>query len=168
MPNFEGPWASEFHDYYVSARSDFERDALRDGEISDQEYAEMTTRMSDCLKAQGIEFSGFAQGGGYEIQFPPSMGSEQANQLTNDCSQSSGEWSVGALHQFVQANPDKVDLATAIAACLVARKAVASGYTAEDWRREDRRGRYSFIVDKHTGLSAVAACNSDPMGSLPG
>ncbi|WP_348004577.1 hypothetical protein [Pseudolysinimonas sp.] len=106
MPHFEGPWASEFHDYYVSARSDFERDALRDGEISDQEYAEMTTRMGDCLKAQGIEFSGFTQGGGYEIQFAPWMGSDRANQLTNDCSQSSGEWSIGALHQFMKVNPN--------------------------------------------------------------
>jgi hypothetical protein len=161
-PAFEGPWAAEFLEYYSQAQSDFERGALQDGKISDQEYAEMETRMSDCLEAHEIQFSGFNAEGGYGIDFPQSMGSERANELTEECSRTSGEWSIGALYHFTQQNPENVDWSTAIAACLVSREVVAPDYTSEDWLRESAAEKYSFIVDEASGEAAVADCNRDP------
>lgn len=167
-PKFEGPWASEFAKDYASADSEFVRGALRDGKISEQEYSEMTTRMNKCLKDDGITFSGFDQSGGYTTKFPQSMGPSRANELTNQCSKTSGESTIGALYHLVQANPNNIDVPSAIAACLVARGVVSAGYTGKDWTREAPAGKYSFIVDEATGQAAVVDCNRDPFSKVTG
>ncbi|QHC61351.1 hypothetical protein GSU69_00600 [Rathayibacter festucae] len=166
-PAFSGPWAAEFRSYFDDAASDFERGVLADGEITDQEYSEMTDRFSGCLEAAGFDFSGFGRDGSYSATPLSPVDPDTSRQVTDDCGVESGERTIGALYTWITRNPENVDEASIVVDCLHRKGLVDAGYTAEDWTREnavsslpasipaDRKGEYE-------------ECAGDPLGLVDG
>ena len=159
-PTFDGPYAAELAEFHRSAANDFVRDVLADGTITDAEYAEMTERFRSCLADRGITFNGFQPDGSYSTSLAP--GCADTHGVVSECSHTSGQDSVGALHDIMTANPDNTDAAVAIADCLVRARAVPASYTAQDYRA-DRQGRFRDTEQLEPGLAAVLdTCMSDP------
>jgi hypothetical protein len=159
-PTFDGPWAAEFAEYSAGAPNDFVRTALADGEISDAEYAEMTERFRSCLADAGITFHGFQPDGAFSTSLAPD--GLDTHEAVNGCAGPSGQDSIGLLHDIMLGNPDNIDAATAIAACLVESGEVPTSYTADDYRM-DRDGRFGDTETLDTHLAEVlGACMTDP------
>jgi hypothetical protein len=166
-PAFSGPWAAEFRSFSEDAASDFERGVLADGEITDQEFSEMTERFSTCLEDAGFAFSGFGPGGSYSATPLSPVDPETSQRATDDCSVQTGEGSIGALRAWITRNPENADTASIMVDCLHRKGLVDAGYTAEDWTREnavsslpasvpaDRKGEYE-------------ECSDDPLGLIDG
>lgn len=162
-PEFEGPYAAEFTEFYSSARSDFVRTVLADGIITDAEYAEMTERFRSCLADQGITFDGFRQDGSFTTSLAPGGG--DTHEVVTGCAATSGQDVVGALHDLMTANPDNVDAAVAITTCLVDSGEVPATYTAKDYK-SDREGRFRDTEQLEPALAqALDVCMTDPFGT---
>jgi hypothetical protein len=161
MPTFAGPWAAEFADNWAHATTDFERDVLADGVISELEYAEMTERLDRCLGDAGVQFGGFADNGGYEFSFPESTGAEKANEITEECEKTSGEWTVNTLYSMISHNPENIDDSILMAECLIEAGVVSPGYTAADW---DAEMENPTALTEPGGPPEVWECNDDPLG----
>jgi hypothetical protein len=162
-PRIEGPWAAEFTAEWQAATTDFERQILEDGVVSDQEYSEMTERFRACLADAGIEFGGFEPDGSYETTSTPGADQDAAHETVNDCSRTSGEDSVGLLYSWVNRNPDDNAI---VVECLQDSGVVDRGYTAAEYSEDIELESYPFVVDAQTGLDAVEVCESDPLGLL--
>ncbi|MCM6763172.1 hypothetical protein NB037_12160 [Rathayibacter sp. ZW T2_19] len=165
---FTGPWAAEFRAFSAEAKSDFERGALSDGDVSDQEYAEMTERFRACLEAAGLVFEGFAADGSYTAA--PAGGAadaESSRDAATRCSEETGEASLGALHSWISRNPDNEDQAVLMVDCMVRAGLVDSAYTADDWTRENAASSLPASVPAD-GAEAYEECVADPLGVLGG
>jgi hypothetical protein len=165
QPGFSGPYAETFAQMYAGANSDFERDVLRDKVISDQEYADMASRFESCLRDLNIVFSGFESDGSYSTEFPGSMGAKRANELTEQCSFSFGESSIGALHGFIARNPDNLDEAMIMTACMQQNGALPSSYGPEDWKRDAPHQSFPFMASA-SGKQQLINCSDDPLGLI--
>ncbi len=162
-PTFTGPYAAEFEKYYGLATTDFEREVIATGEISDAAYAEMEERFSSCLADHGIEFSGFEENGAYETSSAPG-GADATVALVNECAESSGANTIGLLHDIMFRDPENVGAPAMMAECLLRTGIVEDGYTAEDFTR-DEEGRF---LDLGTlppdDWTAYLGCSEDPSG----
>jgi hypothetical protein len=159
-PAFDGPWAAELAELYADAPNDFVRAALADGNVSDAEYAEMTERFRSCLADAGVTFNGFDPDGAFTTSLAP--GGRDTNEIVDDCSGPSGHASIGVLHDVMAGDPDNIDPAIAIAACLVESGQVPASYTAEDYRA-DREGRFADTEALDGPLAeALDTCMTDP------
>lgn len=160
-PSFDGPYAAEFADFYSRATSDFVREVLWDGQITDAEFAEMTDRFSSCLADQGITFLGFNPDGGLRTSVAQNGGDTHA--IVSDCSRSSGEDFIGALHSMLVTNPDDRDWSTIVAECLVKKGVVPSDYSAADFAQDEAKFADFESVTPEL-RDALLACTSDPLG----
>lgn len=165
VPGFVGPWADEFTSAYRKATSDFERQVLLDGTVSDDEFSEMEHAFSTCLGDKRIGFTGFKPGGGFDFTAAKGMANDEANRITDDCSATTGVNTVGTLYFQVKQNPENVDGATVMASCLVRMRVVADGYTASDYNRDAPTMSFPFR-DETAGQRALETCGTDPLGLL--
>ena len=167
-PKFEGPWAAEFTSAYKAAKSDFVRGVLKDGKITDQEFSEMTERFKSCLDSSGITFEGFKEDGSYDTSFPPgSISGDEAHKRIDACSSEAGEDRVGALHSWLQRNPQKLDENQIMASCLVSKGAVDASFTAKEYAKDVATLTFPFL-NKAKGEEALSSCESDPLGLISG
>jgi hypothetical protein len=165
-PHIEGPWAAEFSAEWEAATTDFERQVLEDGVVSDQEYSEMTELFRACLSDEGIDFDGFAPDGSYETTSAPGADQDATHDAVKECSRASGEDSVGLLYSWVHRNPERLDDNTIVVECLHESGVVDRSYTAAQYEQDVTLESYPFVVDLQTGLDAVEVCESDPLGLL--
>jgi hypothetical protein len=163
---FTGPWAKEFADAYRQATLPFSRAALRDGKITDQEFAEMEERFRSCLAESSVGFEGFGPGGGFETTNLNGVSTSDNAAAIERCSPRSGNDDLNGLYFWVKGNPENLDFESNMAACLVRKKVVAPGYTAADYEADLSRPSYSFTTDEDTGLKAVQVCTYDPLGLI--
>ena len=116
-PNFSGPYADEFSQIYSRTEDPFVREVVADSEISDQEIAEVRNRYSTCMSNQGLFDIKFDDGdSGVSYGFPPSMGSERANQVSQECEMSTGYGDISLLYSSVRANPEIAPIKQDVAA----------------------------------------------------
>lgn len=162
---FSGPWADELSSVYSRAATEFERDALRDGVVSDSEFSEMETRFSRCLASRSVAFNGFQRGGGYEFRPTGTTTTEEANKQADACSAESGLDTVGYIYFAMQRNPDHLDDAEIMAQCLINRKVVPRDYSARDYTRDSPGMTFPFR-DGRAGEKALNECAVDPLGLL--
>lgn len=160
---FSGPWASDFAQQYNRSSSDFVKEILRDGKITDAEFAEVTEKYKACLKAAGITFQGQRPDGSTDIFFPNGVSAEDGNQKADVCGRESGEDAVGGLYFAQQRNPKHLDEATIVSACLVKKQVVPRGYDARDYAKDSPRRDFPF-TDPSRGEAALDECMSDPLG----
>lgn len=164
VPAFNGPYAAEFAAFYADTESDFARRALADEEITDAEYAEMEQKFRTCLEDEGVTFSGFDHDGSYQAS--PLPGGGNSYDVVQACSRESGADTIGALHDIMGRNPENLDIPTIMAACLVDREAVPSGYSADDYAT-DLEGRFSDLGVLSAEIrDALLSCSDDPLGLL--
>jgi len=164
VPTFDGPYAAEFAEFYAGTSSDFVREVLKDGLITDAEFAEMTDSFTSCLADQGITFQGFEPDGGFGTSNAPNGG--DTAKLVDECSHSSGQDYIGALYNFIKRNPDNLDSATIIKDCLIRKGVVPSDYSAEEFA-QDNTGRFDDFGSLPADLQqALVSCTSDPLGLL--
>lgn len=161
-PAFEGPWASDFESAYSRAVSTFERSALADGSITDSELAEARERFSTCLKSFGIVDVVFQPDGAFEFTASEGSDPDRVNEQVGDCSEESGEATIGALHAWIRRNPEKLDDDTIIAACMVRKGAVDPSYGADDFARDEPELSFPYL--KGFGDDTFQQCNADPLG----
>jgi len=153
-----GSWPEEVTREYEKASDPVITAALHDGQISDQEYAEMKQRYSDCLAAAGISLTRYGFDGA-EYAPPASMTSDQAHDAESRCSDRSGEYPISYFYVQMRANPTHANLAQAVVDCFKKRGLVGSGYGLKDYRAGDL---------PTSDDAAVAACSTDPNGLLGG
>lgn len=164
VPDFAGPYAADFAHAYASTTSDFVREVLKDGQITDAEYAEMTADFTSCLADQGITFKGFDADGGFGTSNAPNGG--DTHEIVNQCSSSAGEDFIGALYSFTKTNPDNLDSATIVKDCLIRKGVVPPDYSAEEFA-QDNTGRFADFGNLSDDLQkALVSCSSDPLGLL--
>lgn len=162
-PTFTGPWAGDLTDAYSRSDSRFERSALEDGIVSDSEFAEMTDRFDRCLADGGVVFGGFDAGGGFDFSFSEGASPSDANATADDCSQSTGNDTVGSMYFQMQRNPLNLSESTIIADCLVRSSMVPPTYDADDFERDSVSYTFPF-PNRAEGDAAYAACVADPLG----
>ncbi|WP_434316147.1 hypothetical protein [Leifsonia sp. P73] len=160
-------WESEIADAVRHATTDFERNALADGRISDAEFAEMENGFVECLRDRNVTFGGFGPAGGYGFTPGPGTTTAEANGIADECSASSGLDTVGSLYFAMQRNPQNLDEASITAACLVKKKVVPQTYSASDYARDTPTRAYPF-TDAARGEKAMEECDTDPLGLLEG
>ena len=165
VPAFAGPWADEFASAYRDAKSDFERKALEDGTIADSEFAEMQNKFKNCLGAKKITFTGFKVDGSFEFGLPSGMSSGQGNKLTDECSATSGNNTIGYLYFQMKRNPQHLDAGTIVAACLVKKKVLPPSYSAQQYYKDAPNSTFPFL-DDNKGAKALSDCSADPLSLL--
>lgn len=156
-PAFHGPYASELTDAWRESQSDFVRDVIKDEEISDSEWAELGTRMTECLSSKGLEFGGFGDDGSYTVG-PSAMRSEDKEAALNECEKTSGELWVHPLRLSMSTNPDNVPIEEVMTQCLVRNDAVPADYTEEQFLRDNPTRSFPF---KEGGEQIFWACTDD-------
>lgn len=157
-PAFEGPFASELRAAWVDADSQFVRDVLSDGLISDQEWAEVGARMESCFSENGVDFTGFNADGTYGTY--GDMGSEdEMNAILDGCESDSGMSWLQPIRRNMASNPDNVPFAEAMRECLKRNKLVPEGYTKEDFTKDYQSLGFGFMGTEKEDL--FWACNSD-------
>ncbi|NYD67355.1 hypothetical protein [Agromyces atrinae] len=162
-PKFSGPFAAEYGDAWEKSGTEFVHGVLVDEQISDQEWAEVAQRMTDCFERNATAFGGYESDGGYSIDpDDSSMSDDDLNALADGCEIESGHRWIGILRGLQRMNPENRDIFTIMAECLVREGAVASGYTAEDYRRDFEADTFPFL-EAETGRAIYLACNDDPL-----
>jgi len=160
-PEFTGPQSSEYADAWRAAASDFVRDVIRDETITDEEWAEVTTRIDSCLARYGIEFLGFEPEGGYGVD-AVGMDGDIVQERLAECEKESGEHPIGYLRTQGRINPEGRDLDELIWECLVRERVVPDGYTFDEFTADYREMDIPFL-DPDAGRQAFQTCNSDPL-----
>jgi len=163
VPDFSGPWASQFTEEYIRAESDFVREVLADEKITDQELAEMRSKFTECLMGYGFTEISFEPSGGFSLKDLTGMDDELSNDRVLECSNESGESSVGALHSWIRRNPDNLDEHEIMAACLVRKGVVDPSYGAKDYTESFDTESFPYF-DQAAGEAARRSCNLDPLG----
>ena len=162
--SFAGPWASEFASAFERAESDFEREVLVDGAITESELQETRERFRACLEALGYSEVEFQAGGGSEFHTPDDRGADVIDDQTKTCSEESGEAAIGSLHSWMRRNPENLDESAVMAGCLVRIGAVEPSYSADDYRSDFDDP--SFPDVDSFDLTSFQLCNADPLGLL--
>jgi len=163
-PSFTGPWAVEFTDALARSTDDFVRSVLADEVVTDQELSETRDRFSGCLSSFGVTDISFEADGGFSMRSPDSMSSDAVSERVDACSEESGENTVSALHSWVRRNPENLDEATILAACLVREGVVDPSFSAEDYTNADGDLPLLESVSAGLGQAAFMLCNNDPLG----
>jgi len=164
VPDFTGPYSAQFANGYSRASTGFIREVLKDSEITDAEYAEMTSVFTSCLADQGITFGGFKPTGGFSTSVAPNGG--DTHEIVDQCSRSSGEDSIGAIYNWVKKNPDNLDGVNIIKDCLIRKGVVPPDYSADEFA-QDNAGRFGDLESLPEDLqAALVSCSSDPLGLL--
>lgn len=165
QPEFEGPWGAEFEQTYRAATNPFVKHVLRDGVVTDSEYAEMWGKFVACMKDAGFTVFGEQPGGAYQTDMPSGVTPEQAHETAERCWTSTGEAEIGSLYWWVKQNPDHEDIDKVMVDCLRRAGLVSEGYGVEDYAREKVTGEYSFSGGDEDG-DAFVACSDDPFAAF--
>ncbi|TXK18986.1 hypothetical protein [Homoserinibacter sp. GY 40078] len=165
MPEFAGPHAAEFIEAWQETDSDFVRAVLADEVISDQEWAEVTTRIDACFARNGVEFLGFEPEGGYGVG-PSGHDGDEMQEIFAGCELESGEVPISRIRNSVLTNPEGLDFDELIVECLVDREVVPPGYTVDDFRRDEPSPESVPYLDPVGGREAYRECYNDPLDLL--
>lgn len=128
-----GPWAANVKAAQSEATTDFERQALADGVVSEQEYAEAAQRLIECAKARGVTVVQTQRSG------RPSgwsgAGSPTFDQVFDDCTK--GNTAVlEPIYFGMRDNPLNEDPMAKDVACLKRAGLVPESYTVSDFQRD--------------------------------
>ncbi|MFB9955602.1 hypothetical protein [Cellulomonas denverensis] len=164
-PAFEGPWAEDFAAAHRSATTGEQRQMLADGVVSDAEYAQVREAFAQCLAEAGYAVTWTANGGFTLDAGSPDVPEELVQERVESCDVEH-RGSVDYLYEQVARNPENLDEAEIMAACLVRRDVVAPSFSADDYRRwyDTQGGLLPFTVDERTGERVFDECNADPLG----
>jgi hypothetical protein len=143
------PWAAELAVARQNATSDFERQALADGKISQTEYDEAYQRWLDCMRqAFPPETSGFQitlvrqDSGAYETEVGPFSDAKPAPkdlETTTESCRRGTTMVVAGLYTSMKINPENRPLLQLIVDCLKRHEIVPQTYTTENLQADQTR-----------------------------
>lgn len=163
---FVGPYADAFASHYRDATSEFAKEALGDGEISEAEFTESLSRFKRCLSDSGITMTVFNFDGSYSTKSDPSVSSDEGHAIATRCSRSSDEDLIVSLYTWVRQNPRNEDENKLVAACLASEGVVPSTFTGEHYSEALETGDLPFGDDPRA-QTVLASCRMDPLGLEP-
>lgn len=92
---------------------------LADDTITDEELTETRGKFTQCLIAYGHTDIIFAADGSFQFDSSTADDPNSVNEQADECSEVSGESSIGALHSWIRRKPQNLDEDAIIADCLV-------------------------------------------------
>lgn len=158
MPEFAGPYAAELAQAWRDSDSDFVRQVIADEAVSDREWVELGTRMTECLARSGLEFGGFDDSGGYTVG-PSHLSGEALSQVVDACEIQSGELWIHALRLAMNSNPENRPIAEIMIECLVRNGALSPEYAPERFDRDNETMTFPFLDG---GEHIFWLCTDDP------
>lgn len=158
-PTFEGPFAAELQAAWDESGSDFVQSVVHDGVVSDQEWAELGSRMTQCLAEYGIKFEGFDGNGRYNGS-GSTLSSEDLNEALSGCEASTGESWLTGIRISMATNPQNEPPEKAMTDCLKRNGAVGQDYTEKQFL--DDNADLSFPFMGTAKEKAFWSCNDNP------
>ena len=163
VPDFTGPYASQFTTAYQNTSSDLARQILQDEQITESEFAEAQAALGKCLESQGYSDIAFFPDGGFSLTAPDGLSEAAGEKIMKECDASSGIGEVEPIYTSILVNPNNEDWDQLNVDCLIREGVVEPGFTKEDldqwYANEDPRLGNGGEADK---------CTTDPLGLLDG
>lgn len=159
VPQFSGPWAAEFEYAHERSNNSFVENAIADGVITDQEYAETIERLRECLDAVGITLTVT----GTSLQYDPGNDPDGAHANFTRCSSEAGEDYIGWLYTGMLRNPENLNESDIVVARLIKEGLVDPGYSSSDYERDAQARAFPFAGDD-TAQDTYDRCLDDPLG----
>ncbi|RDV44356.1 hypothetical protein DOE76_13320 [Leifsonia sp. ku-ls] len=159
--SLDGPWASDFQKAFADAKTEWERDVLRDGVVTAAEYEQSRAHVRSCLGDAGYTISWDEQGGfalGAKSGTYPDDFFERSDPVLRQC-ESRWAGSIPFLFEQVRRNPAKKDEATIQVACLKAAGLVDETYSKQRWSRDNEKGDFPFDPTSESARQ----CSLDPL-----
>ncbi|MGN7798391.1 hypothetical protein [Leifsonia sp. 22587] len=148
--HFSGPWAAAYASAYRVARSGDDRDALRDSQISDREYAYFQSKIVSCMAGLGVD-AHWGADKSLEYTKPSGVTNDQIQQCNRDAG-----LSIVLLRDAINRNPANLDENEIMTTCLKRNKVVPPGYTASDLSA----GKDLSVITRN---EAFDKCEADPL-----
>ena len=155
------PWKADFIDEYERTSVSFVKSVLADGNISDAEHAEMSSRYVACLKGFGLESTPQGKGGAETVKTADGREHVNLEAEIEECSESSGQSVIAPLYIFTKANPENEDSMALLLNCLKKRKAVDPGLSIAEFENLHAQWEYMDSLGEHYEI-----CTTDPSGLL--
>ncbi len=131
-PTAENAYAEDFAQARELATTQFERDALADGQITREEYEEAIQRYVACMKDAGVTVGLEDQYGYYGYQVTQNL--TRYDELSGQCSVGT-KTLIEPLYVEPLTNPEKLHPDEATARCLVGVGLVKEPFGAEEFRQ---------------------------------
>lgn len=160
MPSFSGAYKSDFEQAWNESDSEFVRGVIADQEISDEEWAEVVTRITACFESKGMTFKGFLDDGGYEVD-TGSLSGDKANEILPECEEESGERWLNYLRRQLASNPNNTSAEELVTKCLIRNGVVPDDYTPEAYLEDAPEKSFPY-VDPSSGEHGLRACSTNP------
>lgn len=159
-PEFSGPYASLLTEIWQKTDSDFVRGVIEDGAVSDQEWAETSYRLEQCLQDNNIAFLGVKEDGTYGFK-ADGRTQEEIEPILVDCEERSGESWINMLRLAQQTNPSNEPPEAIVRECMLRIGVVEKPYSAEEYLSDQETLDFPLSKDG-PGMDGFWACNADP------
>jgi hypothetical protein len=159
------PYAAEVEEARERATTDLQRAILEDGKVTKAEFSEVEQDAIRCVADRGYLVT--VTDGGYQLTMPDGEGfagpaeGEVASAAQDECfAERMGM--AGNLYHLMRQNPDREDVPTMFADCLVRAKVVDAPFSGQDYNEA--------VMDPpwDTEDPRVLECNLDPRGAHGG
>lgn len=124
------PYAEEMLRAQSQATSDFEKEALKDGAVSREEYIEALDRYATCIRDKGAQVALVEASGIFVYEISGAV--DFYDSVADGCDKGT-KGLIEPLYVDILADPQKKGIDAAIAECMVAMGAVDSSFTAADF-----------------------------------
>lgn len=141
----DDPWRSTVDDVRGRVGSDFEREVLSDGWVSDAEFAEAFRRFADCMHSAGYEVARQEYKGAYSGFFVPGA-TDVPSDLVNSCYEGTLQY-IEPLYNDMRINPQNVNPTERLVECFRQRGLVAPEYSSGDYFADLERDPPSLPFD---------------------
>ncbi len=138
------PYRQDVLAAYKIVASDFQRQVLKDGLITRQEYEEAVNRFLDCMKKSGYPMGKVDNFGIYNYQIEGNSGAEEPFMI--QCRKTTID-EIETIFVDKYSNPNKGDIYELIAACFVKKKLAPADYTKEKYRADLEKGMKNSVVN---------------------
>ena len=162
VPN---PYAAELEQARKEVTTDLQRAVLEDGKVTDAEFSEIEQDAVRCVADRGYKLT--VTDGGYQLTMPNGEGFDSsadgdlANAVQDECFAERMGW-VESLYNAMRQNPERQDVPTLLADCLVRAGVVDAPFNGQDYNEA--------IMDPpwDTEDARVLECSVDPRGAHGG
>lgn len=144
-------WADEFDKMKSEDLTNLEQQILADGVISSEELTAAESAFVTCAKLIGFTVSDFDTSGGYEIDGPfTENGPPELTRCESAFNRTSG------MYWMMKRNPEGIDEAELMVACLIRAGVVQQNFTRSDYLSQ--LGTPPLTI----GSAAFSSCNANP------
>jgi hypothetical protein len=144
--DFDGPYASDLANAMKTTRTDYVYNILKDSKITDQEFQETQSVLTKCYSDNGLSIKYAKEPfmlGSYVVIVPgaDSEGnggrlSDKRFSISENCEGKTGYLEIATVYYKMQMNPEKKDLSSFSAQCLIKIGFRVEGYNGTDFNKE--------------------------------